>query len=219
MPWKSAVWAVVAILAGFVAYQQTALGNQLDALERKLGEMPAPSAAAPKAANPRRASGYAASHDGRLGALERAVTSLQREIRTLEQATGETPETLVSDQQILTVMKDHGSKIVEGQIKYHRQRWLDQREEGLAEFTKRYNLTREESDALWGLLSREVDQMIEILRDPESFENPERAAEQWKKMLYETDVGAHRTLDPQRSVAWDQVRWLERKILWPWLPE
>ena len=212
-----ALYGLLALAAGFVVYRQWSLGRQLDELTKLLGD-PAP-AAPPREAGKPIAPKAPDTHAERLAALESAIARMRSDIRALEQATGEDPKNLVTDQQILGVLKDHGGKVIESQIKYHRQRWLDQREVGLADFAKRYSLNQEQSDVLWGLLSSEIDQMIEILRDPNSFENPEQAAEAWKKLLLDTDVGAHRVLDPQRVAAWDQVRWLERKILWPWLPE
>lgn len=211
--------AIVAVLvaAGILAYRQAALGRQLDALSSQLGAAE-PVAAAPAPNEPARPSADE-SHAERLRAIETDLARARYAIRLLEQATGEAPANLVSDQEIWTVMKEHGSKVMENQISYHRERWMDTREVALADFAKRYNLDERQSDVLWGLLSSEIDAMLEILRDPQTFENPEQAAAQWKKTLLDTDSAAHKVLAPQGAIAWDQTRFIERKLLWPWLPD
>ncbi|HKU44986.1 MAG TPA: hypothetical protein VJR89_42795, partial [Polyangiales bacterium] len=152
--------------------------------------------------------------------LEDGLRSLRSDFRSLEKATADLPQDkTVNDQQILSVMKEQGAKAMETQLKYHRERWLDQREQALNSFVKRYSLNESQNDQLWGLLSGEIDKMIDILRKPESFEDPEHAAQEWKQMLLETDAAAHKVLDPQAALAWDQQRTMERKVLWPWLPE
>jgi Ser/Thr protein kinase RdoA (MazF antagonist) len=116
-------------------------------------------------------------------------------------------------------MKAQGSKTMEKQLSYHRDRWLEQRESVLNAFVQRNNLSQAQSDQLWGLLAGEIDKMIDLLKNPESFENPERAATAWKEMLLDTDSAAHKVLDRDAAVAWDQQRQVERKFLWPWLPD
>ena len=160
------------------------------------------------------------SHAERLREVEAAVAAVRADIRSLEKATGDMPQDkALSDQQILSVMKEQGAKVMETQLKFHRERWLDNREQALGDFSKRFELNQQQSDQLWGLLSSEIDKMVEILKKPESFENPEKAAVAWKKILLDTDSAAHKVLEPQKAIAWDQTRYLERKWLWPWLPD
>jgi hypothetical protein len=216
---RSYVVAIAAVaVALFLGYRQWALERRLDTLSAQLGAAAAQQPAAADA--PVVAPAAPSSHAERLRALEMGMASLRADVRSLEKATADLPqEKAVTDQQILSVMKEQGAKVVETQLKYHRERWLDQRELALNAFTKRFNLDQGQNDKLWGLLSGEIDSMVEILRKPESFEDPEKAALAWKQMLLDTDEAAHKVLPPQAVVAWDQQRMMERKVLWPWLPE
>jgi hypothetical protein len=209
-------------LAGYFGYRQWTLERRLDELARQLGaaqsgetvsaQAPAPSEGAIAPAAP-------SSYAERVHALETGLASARADIRSLEKATADLPEKGATDQQILSVMKEQGAKVMEKQLSYHRDRWLEQREIALNAFVKRLDIDQRQSDQLWGLLAGEIDKMIDLLKKPESFEDPERAANEWKRMLLETDGAAHKVLDPQKAAAWDQQRLMERKTLWPWLPE
>lgn len=210
-------------LAGYFGYRQWSLERRVDELSRQLGATqsgeaepaPAPSKGHEPAVPPAAPSSYAE----RIRLLELGLSSLRADFRSLEKATADLPDKGATDQQILNVMKDQGAKVMEKQLSYHRERWLDQRELALNSFVQRFNLNQQQSDQLWGLLSGEIDNMIELLKNPESFEDPERAANEWKKMLLDTDSAAHKVLDRDKAIAWDQQRQVERKLLWPWLPE
>lgn len=209
-------------LAGYLGYRQVVLERRIAELSRQLGAAQSSSdtdsAQPAKAATGEQPNAAQASLVDRVRALEQTVATLRSDFRSLEKATADIPEG-ASDQQILSVMKEQGSKVVEKQLSYHRERWLDQRELALNSFAQRFNLDRGQQDQLWGLLSSEIDHMVDLLKKPESYEDPERYANEWKTMLLETDAAAHRVLDRDKSIAWDQQRALERKLLWPWLPE
>jgi hypothetical protein len=222
---RSYVVVVIAALglAGYFGYRQWVLERRVDELSRQLGAAQSGdtvSAQAPdKVDEPAIPPAAPSSYAERIRALELQIASLRADFRSLEKATADLPDKGATDQQILSVMKDQGAKVMEKQLTYHRERWLDQRELALNSFVQRFNLNQQQSDHLWGLLSGEIDRMIDLLKKPESFEDPERAANEWKQMLLDTDSAAHKVLDPQKSVAWDQQRQVERKLLWPWLPE
>lgn len=221
MRFYAVVIAAFVVVTAFLGYRVYTLDNKVDALTRQLG------ATTPVAAEPQKDSKIQAaappstgrSHEQRIHALELALASLRADFRSLERATEDMPEKGATDQQILSVMKEQGAKVMEKHLRYHRDKWLDQRETALNSFVKRFDLDPKQNDYLWGLLSGEIDKMIEILRKPESFEDPERAAAEWKQMLLDTDSAAHKVLEPAKAVAWDQQRFWERKFLWPWLPE
>jgi hypothetical protein len=209
-------------LAGYFGYRQWTLERRLDELSRQLGATQsgdAASAQAPALSAPEIAPAAPSSYAERIRALETGLAAVRADIRSLEIATADLPDKGATDQQILSVMKEQGAKVMEKQLSYHRERWLDQRELALNSFVKRFDLNPQQNDQLWGLLSGEIDKMIDLLKKPESFEDPERAANEWKKMLLETDSAAHKILDAQKAVAWDQQRFVERKTLWPWLPD
>ena len=44
-------------------------------------------------------------------------------------------------------------------------------------------------------------------------------ADDWRATLDATDYAARKLLDPAQTGAWDVARFVERRILWPWLPE
>jgi hypothetical protein len=216
---------VIALLGGFLWYRQAALENRIDRLTEQLGAgatvaAPAdsdgsePDPSSDPGADAARAIG---SHSARLSAVEAGLKSVQADVRSLEEATGDSAK-MVTDQQILSVLKQQGTKVMDSQLKFHRERWLEQREVALNDFSRRLGLNQTQNDQLWDLLSSETDKMVEILKNPELAEDPERAARVWKESLLDTDAEAHRVLDPQKAAAWDQVRLVERRLLWPWLP-
>jgi hypothetical protein len=217
------VVVVVALgLAGYFGYRQWVLEQRIDALARQLGAAQSGDtvAAQPQEPNaPDIAPAAPSSYADRVAMLEKGLSSVRADVRSLERATADLPDKGASDQQILNVMKAQGAKTMEKQLSYHRDRWLEQRESVLNAFAQRNNLSQAQSDRLWGLLSGEIDKMIELLKKPESFEDPERAATAWKEMLLDTDSAAHKVLDRDAAIAWDQQRQVERKFLWPWLPE
>lgn len=218
---RSYVVAIAAVaVALFLGYRQWTLERRLEQLSVQLGAAVAPEPAQPADDAPAVAPAAPSTHAERLSALEAGLRSLRADVRSLEIATADLPQDkAVTDQQILSVMKEQGAKVVESQLKYHKERWLDQRELALNSFTKRFNLDPGQNDQLSSLLSVEIDKMIDILRKPESFEDPENAAMEWKQILLDTDSAAHKVLQPGAAVAWDQQRLMERKVLWPWLPD
>jgi hypothetical protein len=213
-------------LAGYFGYRQWVLEQRIDVLARQLGAAQSGDTASEQSPQehepnaPEIPPAAPSSYAERVATLEKSLASVRADIRSLEKATADLPEKGgASDQQILNVMKAQGAKTMEKQLSYHRDRWLEQRESVLNSFAQRNNLSQAQSDRLWGLLSGEIDKMIDLLKKPESFEDPERAATAWKEMLLDTDSAAHKVLDRDAAIAWDQQRQVERKFLWPWLPE
>lgn len=216
---------LIALMGGFVWYRQASLERRVDQLTAQLGAgseaaesagsgEPEHDPSADPGASAARAIG---SQAARLSALEAGLKSVQADVRSLEKATGDSMK-MVTDQQILSVMKQQGTKVMDSQLKFHRERWLEQREVALNDFSRRLGLNQTQNDQLWDLLSTETDKMIEILKNPDLAEDPERAARVWKESLLDTDAEAHRVLGPQEAAVWDQVRLVERRLLWPWLP-
>jgi hypothetical protein len=211
-------------LVSFLGYRQWILEQRIDELARQLGAAKSGDSVAAQAPDndssaPAIPPAAPASYVDRVQMLEKGLASVRADVRSLGVAMADLPDKAVTDQQILNVMKSQGVKTMEKQLSYHRDRWLEQREAGLNTFAKQHNLSQAQSDHLWGLLSSEIDKMIEILKNPESFDDPERAAVEWKQMLLNTDSAAHKVLDRDAAIAWDQQRQVERKVLWPWLPD
>jgi hypothetical protein len=217
----SGVMVIAAV--GYVGYRQHALELKVDALTRQLGAAEAehdePSSGAQAQAEPRAAEPAPDdSHAARLAALEAQLTSMRADVRSLEKATGDVAQP-VSDQQIMAVMRQRDSKVIDAQLKFHRDKWLEKREDALNDFGRRYALTPRQNDELWELLGGEVDKLIDLMRRPDLADNPERATQEWRELLRQTDAEAHQVLEPLKALAWDQQREAERKLLWPWLPQ
>jgi hypothetical protein len=208
--------ALALVLSGiYFSYRIARLEQRLDTLNAKLGQ-PEPTPIA-GSGPPKPASG----HEQRLAALESDLRSLRDDMRTLEQAVSAPPSTLApgSDQQILSVVGREQERIRDRQLEFHRTRWVGWRESALGSFSARNNLAPVQTEELRKLLTSEVDQMIEILRRPDSAENPEKATKDWVAMLRQTDEAARSVLDPAQRSSWDAERAVERHVLWPWLPE
>jgi hypothetical protein len=209
----------LALGLGALAYRQHVLERELDALSRQLGAENGEAGEAPStAASAERESQVTRSHASRLAALENELRAARSDLRALQQ-TAAREASPANDQQILSVMRQYGNKVLDSQLKFHRERWLEQRETQLNELSRRFGLSQKENDELWELLADEIDKMVELIRRPELAEDPERAARLWRELLLDTDAQAHRILDPQKSLIWDQARFVERKLLWPWLPD
>lgn len=210
----------------YLGYRQGQLERRIEALSQQLGAAETAAHADARAAGGIGAAAAAAddspaegSYAARLRAVESQLPALRADVRSLEKATGEAVQSPVSDQQILAVMKQQGTKVMDAQLKFHRERWLESREAALNDFAGRYSLNQTQNDALWELLAGEIDRMVDLLRRPDLADNPERASREWRDMLRETDQAAVRLLDPLIATAWEQQRAAERKLLWPWLPD
>lgn len=217
------IWALFAAalaLFGLMGWRVLSLEQRVERLSKRLGEAPY----AGGAGAPSPGSGY----EQRLAVLEREQRMLVDDLRTLEQATADpmlpraaptTAETSAGDQRILSLIGRTQDRIRDRQLEFHRARWLEQREAALEEFATRFKLSPRQTDQLSMLLADELDRIVEIMRRPDAAENPERVAEDWVAALATTDSNAHRVLDAAQIPAWDTVRLLERRVLWPWLPE
>ena len=216
----SALLALALVLGGsYFGYRVARLEQRVDALQLQLGR-PAPEGTASDKPD---GAGTGGGHEHRLLALERDVTSLRDELRTLEQARARKGESTAAqaagnEKQILSVVDREQSRIRDRQLEFHRTRMIEGREAALEDFAQRYGLSPSQTDQLHELLTDEVDRMVEILRRRESLENPEQATADWMATLEQTDDAAHRVLDPAQRGPWDQARAVERHVLWPWLP-
>lgn len=223
--WWAGSVAVVAIVAlfAYLGFRVTALERRVDVLLERLGTTPSSDGAA--------GAGSGSGYEQRLASIEREQGTLRDDLRTLEAATGTVdpaqPRTAAAalanqpggEQHILSVIGREQSRIRDRQLEFHRDRWLDQREAALDQFAQTQKLSARQRDMLHQLLSNELDGIVEILRRPDAVENPERVADEWLSALGATDYAAHKLLDPAQTAAWDVARFIERRILWPWLPE
>jgi hypothetical protein len=212
------VLALALVLSSlYFGYRITRLEQRLEALDTQLG---APEIAAAPAAGAQ-ANKPAPAYAQRLAALEQDVHALRDDLRTLEQAVNGpvAAPTPGDEQQILSIMGREQSRVRDRQLDFHRSRWVKWREAAIESFAARNNVSPAQADQLRRLLTDEVDQMVDILRRPDAADDPEKASADWMRMLERTDDAAHRVLDPAQRAPWDLERAVERRALWPWLPE
>jgi len=216
------VIAGVALALGgsLLVYRVVSLEEQVAALRRRLG--PEVAASAPQA-GPKPVT----SHEQRILALEADVRAMREELDSLDlpgstlrpgAPTAGLDKAGGAEQQILLIVERKANRIRDKQLEFHRSRLMEWREGALDGFAQQFGLSPWQTEQLHQLLSDEVDKMVEILRKPESAENPEQGVADWVATLEQTDNAAHRVLDPAQNAAWDQARMVERRVFWPWLP-
>jgi hypothetical protein len=218
---------LAASLAGFVAYsghRAAQLEQRVDALSKRLGA-PAPQAGPAGASKPAATDApNTAGYEQRLAALEAATHGLRDDLHTLEEATGnvpapDLPQPNNNPQAILDVVSHEQNRIRDRMLEFHRARWMDYRKAALAKFAEAVQLRPDQTEELDHLLGIETDKLVEIMRRPETLEDPEQAAADWAEVLDETDRSALRVLDTMQRVPWTNGRSLERQTFWPWLPK
>ena len=221
--WWVGFVAALLTVSVYLGYRVFTLERRVDELARRLGATarPADGAAGGAPAVP------TGDHEQRLVALERDQRALHDDLRTLEEATADSPlphgptgiDPATGEQRILSVVGRQQSKVLDRQLEFHYSRWVEQRQQALTSFAQAQRLSPRQTDVLNQLLEDELDGMVAILRRPDAGENPEKVADDWLAALSATDHEAHRILDPAQSNAWDIARFVERRILWPWLPD
>jgi hypothetical protein len=215
--WAGSVAAIA--LCAYFGYRMAALERRVDTLTERLGQRPSEGGG-----------GMGSGYEERLAALERDQHTLHDDLRTLEAATADPMQPRPAsdqpagaqpgaEQRILSVIGKEQSRIRDRQLEFHRQRWLEQREAALDQFAQAQKLSSRQRDGLQQLLTDELDGIVNILKRPDAVENPDRVADDWVATLEATDYAAHKLLDPAQTNAWDVARFVERRILWPWLPE
>ena len=159
----------------------------------------------------------ATGRDLRLDTLERRIDKLANSTasRVAEPAHG----TLGKEQDILSVVERENTRIRDVQLEWQRGRWLEARESQLAQFAAQQQLSSSQAESLRRALELETDGMIAVLKKPGLANNPDQAVNDWLDVLRETDERALRILAPDQQKAWGFARVLERRMLWPWLPE
>jgi hypothetical protein len=221
---RVAAAALVLLLAvtGYLAYRVVTLEHEVGALKKQLGA-PSVAKAAAKTGTLAAQPGSSGNHEQRLAELEGALARLREDLQSLEEATSGMAagplDPLSGEQHILSVIERKQAHVLDRQLEFHRVRWVEWRAQALDNFAETVGLSPAQTERLHDLLAREVETMIGILKRPDVLENPEQSVSDWTAMLEETDRQARRLLEPAQVPAWDQARFLERKVLWPWLPD
>ncbi len=210
--------AAVALLAVRVVQ----LEGQLERAEQRLGGGQASSAPASAGAalEPAKPVGL----EPRLAAVEKDLRALRDDLRTLEKATESTmavptAEASTDPRQILSVVKGESDRIRDRQLDFVSGRWSAARKAALDRFTVEQKLEPEQKAQVQELLDTETNKLVALMRRPDALENPEQLAADWGAALRDTDRAAQAVLEPQQVPAWSMARAIERRVLWPWLPE
>jgi uncharacterized phage infection (PIP) family protein YhgE len=200
----------IALFGGLGVYRLVTLEQRLDALAKQLGQAATSSGAH---ATP----GF----EERLRKLEAEIATLRQTVRELEQVDDQAVATgpNIPDDKILAVVTRAQSRILDRQLQFGRDRWLEWREGALSQFAHDFGLSASQTQQLHQLLTDEIDTMMEIMRRPDALENPEQSATDWQARLDKTDDAVRNLLAPHQNIAWEQARAAERQTLWPWLPK
>lgn len=210
----------------FLGYRVVTLEQRLDAISAQLGA-PSPGSAgdAPKSGTAQAAAGpakppAAQGHEQRLALLEKDVSSLRSDVRSLEKATETTlAEATPDPKQILSVVGSEASRIRDRQLEFHSAHWLKWRRDTLNQFAVEQQLSEEQTSELDELLTAEIGRFVELLRRDDLADKPEQLAADAATALRDTDNAVRGVLDNEQFAAWARARVIERKILWPWLPD
>lgn len=206
---------------GYLGYRVVSLEHQLDRVSAQLG---APAASKPSASDKPSAAQPAAAqgHEQRIAKLEHEVSSLQADLRSLEQATETSLNTGAAPpdpKQILSVVSNEASRIRDRQLDFQRDTWTKWRRNTLKNFALQQKLTDEQNADMDELLVSEVDRLIGLFRREDLVDKPEQFAQEAANVLRDTDNAAHGVLTNEQFAPWAQLRAYERHTLWPWLPE
>jgi hypothetical protein len=156
-------------------------------------------------------------YEQRLRALEERLDKLASAQSSLARMTGKDGHA-DADNQILSVIEREGNRIRDVQIEYHRPRWIEARDAQVDAFAQATHMTGQQTQILKGVVEREVEDFVAVLKKPDLMEDPDGATTAWQAALDKTNDTAHKLLTPPQAALWDQARLFERQLLWPWLP-
>jgi hypothetical protein len=197
---------------GFLALRVIALDHRVDDLTQRLG-------ASARSSAPEREHVGAPAPAARADYAQR-LARLEQRLNLLTPATSQTEAaTHVDEAQILAVVARENDRVREVQLEYHRSRWSENRRLQLEAFAQASGLTSLQTSQLRTILEREANALFEQLRKPNLLEDPDQTAGDVQAALDSADTQALRILTPPQRELWTQARTLERKALWPWLPQ
>lgn len=220
---------VLALAVAYLGYRVVTLEQRLDAVNAQLGapaasgpgalDGPRPTAIA-RAAQAQPAKPPALGLEPRLAKLEHELASLRADVSSLEAATESTLNQPPADpKQILSVVGSEVSRIRDKHLEFQRDQWLKWRRAGLAQFATEHALSDQQRAGIDNLLSDELDRWVELLRREDLADKPDELSAEARAALRDTDEAARDVLDNMQYVRWMQIRAVERRVLWPFLPE
>ena len=217
------LWALVGIVFVFyAAFRLATLEARIEALSdsvARLEESSVSAIASPGAALLRSLDGGVVSALGVTPSGQSVPHEVERLSAEVARLKGELEKVPVHAEQIVDEVQRKNEEIFARKLEFHRERWLEARSEGMDQFSKEANLLPRQRERMEGVLTDEVDRMMEILRTPEIRDDPARLIEAWDSVLSDTDDQIRRLLAPFQQEHWEKARAFERKTFFPWLPQ
>lgn len=213
---QTVVALVLLVAAALLLVRVVALEARVDALARA----PAPTAVAASA----REAARTAARDRQLDAAEGRVDKLQRDVDAVAGSIRAKVDRVdlerkVSAERVVGLVEGEIARIGEIQLEHHKERWAEQRQKWVRDFSELHRLSPEQQDAIHKLVLDELEGMMDVLHGRESQDDLARASTEWTALLRETDKRAHAILDPRQTRAWDQARAFERSLFKPYIEE
>ncbi|MDD9943046.1 MAG: hypothetical protein OXU20_18540 [Myxococcales bacterium] len=123
------------------------------------------------------------------------------------------------ERRILQVVEQERNRIAGRHITFHKQRWMDAREEALAKLAEDAQLSPMQTSRLDTLVRAEVERMAEMLLKPRFRDDPSAFADEWEATLRATDHAVNSLLSAEQQAVWARARHIERVVFFPWLPK
>jgi cell division septum initiation protein DivIVA len=164
--------------------------------------------------------------DARLASLDERLAVIDDRVAALEDgAPARSANAVVAAansaeaRSILTVVEREQRRVLDKQLRYHRERLIEQRQASLDDFSTRFGLTPVQTQRIHRLLLDETDEIFRVLGSQETSEDPDRAGRDLRAWLEETDRKAGLLLNPVQQQAWAEARAIERNTIMPWIPK
>lgn len=141
------------------------------------------------------------------------LSELRNELQALKAQLG--PST---DRRILQIIEREQDEAVSRHLQFEREKWIAARDQGLQSLTVNAQLSPEQREQIKILMDREVDRVVELMRDREVRENPERLTSAWDEVLINTDYEVRSVLSDWQQDRWEEARAFERAVFLPFLP-
>ena len=214
-PWK---WSLILLVPafGWLLVQLSALESRVEALTRSVAQL---ESREPPVARAQDRGVFVIQPDGGLARGARATGPVTVDGREHGAPTQTAMTGKRAEKRILDVVEREQNRIVDQHLRFHKQRWLDAREEALAKFADDVQLSPTQNSRLDDLVRGEVDHMMEMLREPRFRDDPQAFVDEWDATLAATDHAIQAFLTPEQQEAWEIARAIERAVFFPWLPQ
>ena len=217
------LWVLVpTVVLFYVAFQLSAVGSRMMTLEDRVARMelrwatedsPAaepstPLAGADSGLHTARGTAAAAGPGD-----ESELLSLRQEVAALRAELGP-----AGDRRIREVLARQQDEQMDKQLDYQRDQWIAARDDALADFAVKAQLNGEQRAQMKTLMDREIEQVVELLRQRDLRTDPRRLGVAWDEVLVNTDYEVRGLLSDWQQERWEEARAFERAVFLPFLP-